>query len=92
MFVPAYATALTALGDPTRLAIFESLVERRGWGYPVEMVSRQEAAGLEPDVRFPEAAGEHIRRCVATVFLAMSAPLQDSSCGPAWPDSAASAR
>lgn len=28
MFVSAYATALTALGDPTRLAIFESLVER----------------------------------------------------------------
>ena len=24
--MPAYATALTALGDPTRLAIFESLV------------------------------------------------------------------
>jgi glycine/D-amino acid oxidase-like deaminating enzyme len=36
----------------------ESLVERRAWGYPVKMVSRHEAAGLEPDVRFPEAAGE----------------------------------
>src|SRR5258708_20558669 len=38
-----------------------------------------------------EAAGAHLRRCVAAVFLAMSAPLQDP-CGPAWRDSAASAR
>jgi glycine/D-amino acid oxidase-like deaminating enzyme len=36
----------------------ESLAERRDWGYPVKIVSRQEAARLEPDVRFPEGAGE----------------------------------